>query len=81
MMYYAPNLDIYIQKWGKADPIIRKQFGLGYRYFSVFLENGKWRKILKHPFLAVGMYWLKFLVGIVFSSRRVWSRFSKNPIL
>lgn len=81
MMYYAPNLDIYIQKWGKADPIIRKQFGLIYRYFFVFLENGKWRIILKHPFLAVGMYWLKILVGIVFSSRRVWSRFSKNPIL
>jgi hypothetical protein len=41
--YYAQSFDTYISKWGKNDPDIKKQFGLLYRYFRVFIEeaNGK----------------------------------------
>ncbi|MBM3283585.1 glycosyltransferase, partial [Candidatus Gottesmanbacteria bacterium] len=38
----------YIKKWGKDDPDIRKQFGIRYRLFGVFFENGKWEKIFNH---------------------------------
>ena len=48
------------------DKDIKKQFGLTYRYFGVFLENGKWKKLLSHPILTVGMYFLRFLVGVSF---------------
>jgi glycosyltransferase involved in cell wall biosynthesis len=78
MMYYAQNLDVYIQKWGESDTTIRKQLGFWYRYFEIFLENGKWRKLIKRPILAVGMYWLKFLTGFIFLSRRAWGKYSKN---
>lgn len=73
MLYYSKNMDIYIEKWGKADSEIKNQFGLWYRYFVVFIEKGKWKKILRYPSLAIGMYWLKFLVGFVFLFRNLFS--------
>ena len=62
--YYARTLGNYIRKWGKDDPIIKKQLGVGYRLFGVFIENGKWKKLLRHPLLAFAMFLLRFMVGI-----------------
>jgi glycosyltransferase involved in cell wall biosynthesis len=62
--YYFGTVDRYIQKWGKSDPIVKKQLGSFYRLFGVFVENGKWKKLLRHPLLALGIYILKFMVGI-----------------
>ncbi len=67
--YYAQSFDTYINKWGKNDPDIKKQFGLFYRYFGVFIEQGKWKKLLRHPILTFGMYFLRFLVGVKYIMR------------
>lgn len=67
--YYSSDFGAYIKKWGKHDPDIKKQFGIWYRYFGVFLERGKWKKMLAHPFLTMGMYFLRFLVGWRFLRR------------
>jgi glycosyltransferase involved in cell wall biosynthesis len=67
--YYSKNLDIYIKKWGENDPDVKKQFGFYYRFFGVFIENGKWRELIRHPILAIGMYFLRFLIGIKYSTR------------
>lgn len=67
--YYAKGFDGYIAKWGRSDPDIQKQFGLWYRFFGVFLENHKWRNLVSHPVLTLGMYFLRFLVGVVFLFR------------
>lgn len=64
--YYSKSFDGYIEKWGRDNRIIKKQLGGWYRYFGVFVENGKWKKLLRHPVLTAGMYWLRGLVGIVF---------------
>ncbi|MBU0633734.1 MAG: glycosyltransferase [Candidatus Omnitrophica bacterium] len=64
--YYSKNLNHYIAKWGKNDEILKKQLGFGYRYFGVYVEQGKWIKLLIHPFLAAGMYFLKFALGLIF---------------
>ena len=64
--YYSGNLSIYINKWGKNDKDIKKQFGILYRYFIVFFENGKWQKLISHPILTFKMYWLKLLIGVSF---------------
>jgi len=61
---YAQGFDKYITKWGKSDPEIKKQFGLWYRFFGVFIEHGKWEKMSRHPVLFFGMYWLRFMVGL-----------------
>ena len=61
--YYMKDFDKYIQKWGSDDSIAKKQIGLGYRYFFVFVEKNKWKKLLIHPLLTVFMYFLKTAVG------------------
>lgn len=68
--YYSASFDAYVGKWGKDDPDLRKQLGLLYRYFGVFLENGKWKRMLRRPDLAFGMYFLRFLVGVVYLAKR-----------
>lgn len=67
--YYSKNLDIYINKWAKFDPDIKKQFGFYYRFFGVFTENGKWKKLIRHPMLAAGMYILRIMVGLKYLAR------------
>lgn len=69
--YYMKGFDIYINKWGKNDIIIKKQFGLYYRYIGVFIENGKWRKLFRHPLLTVYMYFLKGAVGAVYIKHKL----------
>jgi len=39
-------MDAYIKKWGPGDPDIKKQLGLYYRFFGVFVEDGKFVKVL-----------------------------------
>lgn len=67
--YYAKNFDKYIEKWGKEDSDIVKQFGIWYRFCLVFIENGKWKKLVCHPILTFGMYFLRGLVGLKFLFR------------
>ena len=64
--YYTRSFDKYISKWGKDDNDLKKQFGLSYRYFGVFLEEGKWKRLLAHPVLTGGMYFLRGLVGFIY---------------
>lgn len=67
--YYAKSFDTYIAKWGKEDPDIKKQLGFYYRFVGVFIENGKWKQLLAHPLLTLGMYFLRGLVGLKFLFR------------
>lgn len=64
--YYAQSFNGYVEKWGKDDPDIKKQLGLTYRFFTVFVENGKWLRLIKHPLLLGGMFYLRLLVGLRF---------------
>ncbi len=68
--YYARSFEAYISKWGVDDPDIKKQFRPIYRYFGVFVENGKWIKLLLHPILSFGMYCLRGMVGVVYLLNR-----------
>lgn len=69
--YYAPSLDRYRARWGRADPDVRRQFGWRYRFFTVFAEHGKWRKLLAHPGLSFGMLTLKLLVAATYVQARL----------
>ena len=62
--YYSQDFTKYIDEWGKKDSDIQKQLGFYYRFFGVFTENGKWKKLLVHPILAIEMFFLRFLVGL-----------------
>lgn len=63
---YSGSINSYIKKWGKNDEIIKKQFGIRYRFLTVFIENGKWKKLLKKPHLAISMYILRGLIGLLY---------------
>ncbi len=64
--YYFTGEEVYIRKWGKNDPVVKKQLGAYYRLIGIFTENGKWKKLVKNPILTMGMYFLRFTVGFAF---------------
>ena len=67
--YYTKSMATYQAKW-KGHPALRKQFGLYYRFLGVFIENGKWRRLIRHPILAFVMYFERFAVGLTYLINR-----------
>ena len=63
---YSQSFNKYKKKWGKNDPDIEKQFSPFYRCFIVFTEKNKWKKLVLHPFLTLGIIYLRFFVGLVY---------------
>jgi hypothetical protein len=45
--------------------VTRRQFGFWYRFVTVFLENGKWRQALRHPFLLLAVWAERVCVGLL----------------
>lgn len=68
---YSKTFNKYVQKWGKDDPKIKKQLGIWYRLFGVFIEDGKWKKLLRHPIKTFGVCFLRFMVGITYLRSRI----------
>ena len=69
-LYYAKGFAGYKKKWGLTDPDIIKQFGFRYRFLTVFVENGKWRRLVLAPHLFLSMMALRVMVGVVY----FWSK-------
>lgn len=64
--YYSASFASYIAKWGADDPDVRRQLGPWYRFVGVYIEKGRWRRLISRPDLAVGMYVLRFLVALAY---------------
>ena len=67
--YYSKSMAAYQAKW-PGHPALRKQFSFAYRFFGVFVENGKWKRLLRHPVLTAVMYFERVLVGFVYLINR-----------
>ena len=67
---YSKTFNGYVEKWGKDDPVTRQQLGAWYRLLGVFIENGKWRRLVRHPLLTTGMYLLRFRVALAYLGAR-----------
>ena len=67
--YYSASVDRYRTKWGE-DAVVRRQFSPFYRFFGVFVERGKWRRVLRHPVLFAVMMLERFAVGLVYLANR-----------
>ncbi len=61
--YYGGNFEQYCRKWN-WDATVRRQFGVRYRFWTVFTENGKWKRSFARPDLLAGVWLLKALVGV-----------------
>ena len=64
--YYTNGVTEYVNKWGSNDSEVSKQVGFRYRLFGVFVEKGKWKKLVKHPLLTFAMYILRLRVALVY---------------
>jgi glycosyltransferase involved in cell wall biosynthesis len=63
--YYAGSFGKYKAKWhGRKE--VKQQFSFFYRFFGVFFEKGKWKKVLSHPLLFFYVMFERFLVGLVY---------------
>lgn len=61
--------DFYREKWRNSDvydQIVKKQYSAFYRLFKVFVEDGKWRKLILKFYLFIPMISLRFLVGFIY---------------
>lgn len=71
--YYGGNFSRYVRKWNN-DAVVRRQCGLLYRFWTVFMEDGKWRQSLSRPHLLAGVWLLKVCVGVSFGFAMLRSR-------
>ena len=71
--YYTKSFAAYKEKW-RGHPAVRRQFSPWYRFVGVFVEKGKWKKVLRHPILFAGVMFERFAVGIVYLFNRKKSR-------
>lgn len=67
--YYTKSFAAYRAKWPNH-PAVKRQFSPFYRFVGVFVENGKWRKVLRHPILFAVMLVERFAVGLVYLANR-----------
>ena len=67
--YYSGSMDAYQKKW-PDDADVAKQLGLMYRYFGVFVEQGRWKKVVRQPGRFVTLLLLRIIVGAQFLLHR-----------
>ncbi|MFH1317772.1 MAG: glycosyltransferase family 2 protein [Candidatus Omnitrophota bacterium] len=63
--YYSKSMKKFAEKW-PGD----KCLNIRYRCFWIFIEKGKWKRILCRPDLFLGVIILLFLRGVVYYARR-----------
>lgn len=63
--YYTKSMQAYARKW-PADLCL----DLKYRCWTVFVEKGKWRKLLRHPGLSLGILFLLIVRGVIYHANK-----------
>ena len=67
--YYTKSFAAYQAKWA-GHPAVKRQFSPWYRFVGVFCEQGKWKRLLRQPLLALVMYAERLAVGLVYLANR-----------
>lgn len=72
---WLKGIDLYKKKWYQKDisiynDVVKKQFGFYYRLFGVFIENGKWKRLVRNIHLYLAILIIKIFVGVVYLSKR-----------
>jgi hypothetical protein len=62
--YYTKSMKKYAEKWPDD-----KCLNIRYRCFEVFVENGKWKKLLRHPVLTLGILFILITRGIIYATQ------------
>lgn len=64
--YYSNGIKNYVRKWGPNDLETTKQVGIRYRLMGVFVEKGRWKKLVKNPLFVIAMYGLRLRVALTY---------------
>ena len=59
--YYTKSMKRYAELC-PDDPCLK----IKYRCFQIFVENGKWKKLVQHPILTLGIIFVLFCRGIIY---------------
>lgn len=59
--YYSKWFGIYKKRYGNCP-----ELNFWYRYFGVFFENKKWKRIIKQPYLFLCVLFLRIFVGVAY---------------
>jgi glycosyltransferase involved in cell wall biosynthesis len=73
-MYYGPSMKVYKEKWPKDRKEVRQQLGFRYRFFVVFCEEKKYKKIFSHPITFFGVILLKIAVALAYITALIFVR-------
>jgi glycosyltransferase involved in cell wall biosynthesis len=63
--YYTKSMRRYAEKW-PGDPCL----DIKYRCWTVFVEKGKWRKLIRHPVLAICIIFIILVRGVIYVSNK-----------
>ena len=63
--YYTKSMNLYM-KLNPDDQCIN----IWYRCVTVFIENGKWRNLIKHPILSIGIAFILLIRGVIYYAKR-----------
>ena len=63
--YYTKSMKRYKEK----NPNDRCT-NLKYRVWDVYTENGKWKKLLRHPLMAIGIIFILILRGVIYYANK-----------
>lgn len=68
---YSKGGELYQNKWRNINPqiyksIVVKQYNPYYRLFGIFVENGKWRKLLTNIHMYILFLIVKILISVIY---------------
>ena len=68
---WVKGIDLYKAKWERRNikiynNVVKRQFGLYYRLMGVFIEDGKWKKLLPNFHLYLSILITKILMGLMY---------------
>lgn len=64
-VYYARSMESYRRRWPND-----KVLDWRYRCFGIFLEDGKWRRLIQNPIYSIVLMALIFLRGLIYLLRK-----------
>jgi len=59
--YYTKSMKRYHEKWPDD-----KVLNFKYRCFTIFVEGDKWKRLVRHPLLTMGVLFLITIRGVIF---------------
>ena len=60
--YYTKSMARYRRLWPN-DPCLK----ISYRCWTIFTERGKWKRLLRHPILTLGIIFLLITRGVIYA--------------